>query len=480
MKKKILIAVICIVCLLSVILAGCTIEVNDIDKDFIGVVNEAIKNSVEYKTFYIREEFNTDPANIASNETTEYLLNWQDDDKSIEGVNNTKVNFTIKKIKGITEYSNTFTFGQSLPAGVKAKDAKAADYKFYVFENYKQSESAPVFTRSCEELTIADIDNYVTPKGTGRVVVDAAGNTIEDGAVNLKDYKITDAMSPMTELTKDDIKLYNKECTKKGKVSTYVFEVTKEGHEYKQWGKMQVLIYHADKPRIMAISSLNEKYTLDVMYQGPIINTPSYDTYSESDNKIDIFSTRSDGMVELYSENGSGEYVFFALINPAKVNNTATKKGEENNGKIKTVESAVNWSYEYTEIVLSDYTDDEGNVLDGHFFIKTSNIVKTEKDFTSLIPMAAGVVAVIALLIALMALFKAKKQAKLLTAQIKAMNGEDAEAAEAEESAEATAATEGEEAEATKEEATEAEPKADAVEQNAETDVVAETAEEKE
>ena len=97
-----------------------------------------------------------------------------------------------------------------------------------------------------------------------------------------------------------------------------------------------------------------------------------------------------------------------------------------NNSKITTVESAVNWGYEYTEIVVEKYeiTDEQGNKIDeisGHFFIKTSNIVKTQKDMTSLIPIAAAVVAVIALLIALMALFKIKKQNKELTAQIKAI-----------------------------------------------------------
>ena len=48
-----------------------------------------------------------------------------------------------------------------------------------------------------------------------------------------------------------------------------------------------------------------------------------------------------------------------------------------------------NWGYEYTEIVVEKYeiTDEQGNKIDeisGHFFIKTSNIVKTQKDMTSL------------------------------------------------------------------------------------------------
>lgn len=412
MKKKILIAVVSVICLLSVILAGCsTIQIADIDKDFIGVINKAIQSSEKYTTFYIREKFNSDPTNIAINETTEYLLNWQADDKSIAGVDNTKVNLTIKHIKGIDEYSDTFTFGQSLKKGLSAKKAKAEDYKFYVFENYKQSSTAPVFTKSCRPFSISDIDAYVTPQGTGDV--------------NLQNYKIANALSSLAELTKDDVKINEKKCVKKGKVTTYVFEVTKEGHKYKQYGEMQVLVYqNKDESRIMAVSSLNEKYTLDVMYQGPIINIANYDTFQESDNKIDIFSTRSDGMVELYEKYSNGEYRFVGLINPADVNNTATKKGEENNGKITTVESAVNWSYEYTEIVLNNYKDSENNDLSGHYFIKTSNIVQTKKDFTSLIPMAAAIVAIIALLIALVALFKIKKQNKELTKQIKVLSGE--------------------------------------------------------
>lgn len=46
MKKKILIAVIAVICLLSMVLAGCSnIKIENVDEDVIGVLQDAIKNS---------------------------------------------------------------------------------------------------------------------------------------------------------------------------------------------------------------------------------------------------------------------------------------------------------------------------------------------------------------------------------------------------------------------------------------------------
>ncbi|MDE6566083.1 MAG: hypothetical protein K2L47_03315, partial [Clostridia bacterium] len=134
MKKKILIAVVGIVCLLSMVLAGCSnIKIENVDTDVINVMQDAINNSrVNYSTYYIRERYNTDPKNVAKNEMTEVMLNMQADDKSIEGVDNTKINFSIKYTKGITEYTDSFIIGQSLSKNIKAKSAKAEDYKLYV------------------------------------------------------------------------------------------------------------------------------------------------------------------------------------------------------------------------------------------------------------------------------------------------------------------------------------------------------------
>ena len=69
MKKKILLAVIAVVCLLSMVLAGCSnIKIENVDTDVIGVIQDAIKNSeTGYSTYYIREKFNTDPKNITTN-----------------------------------------------------------------------------------------------------------------------------------------------------------------------------------------------------------------------------------------------------------------------------------------------------------------------------------------------------------------------------------------------------------------------------
>lgn len=435
MKKKILLAVIAVVCLLSMVLAGCSnIKIENVDTDVIGVIQDAIKNSeTGYSTYYIREKFNTNPKNITTNERTEYMLNVQADDESIEGVNNTKINFSIKYTQGITESTDTFIFGSSLSKNVKAKSAQPSDYKWYRFENYKVSKNAPVFTKNSTEIKFDDTFNFKTTYN-------------ENGGkknVNMSDYTMINALSKLKSLTKDDIKVSEKGNAKQGKVTTYVFEVTNKDHEYSKWGELKVMLYTDKKvTRVMSVTSVNEMYTLDVMYQGPKIDIPNYDNFSESDNQITLTSDRSDGLVALYKKEADNNIAFDSAINPIELAEYELTEGEGDNKvtytyKVTTVESAVNWDYEFTEIIVKlvrydndgkeiEYTGDETKLpyALGHYFVQTKNIVKTQKDFSSMIPLAAAAVAVIALLLALIALFKVKKQNKELTKQIKAISGD--------------------------------------------------------
>lgn len=445
MKKKILIAVIGVICLLSMVLAGCSnIKIDNVDNDVIKVLQDAIKHSEnDYQTYYIRERWDTDPKNMASNERTEYMLNYQADDKSITGVDNTKVHLSIKYTQGITEYTDSFIFGKSLSKKVKPKNAKPEDYKLAVFKNYKTSKTSPAFTRNYDLLNSKeDIFNYVTPHDN------------EKDKVALKNYTMKNVLKDLAELTKDDIKMAEKGNKKQGKVSTYVFEVTKEGHKYHFVDSnnkpiaLEVMIYtEKGVSRIMSVTSADEKYTLDVMYQGPKIDIPVYDKFNVSDNIINIISDRKDGLIGVYAVSekpeNKGEFVFDGTINPLQLAETEiTKTIKNSKGKdekitytyqFTTVESAVNWSYEYTEVTIRLLAwdkagdmyelEDENEYLDETFFIKTSTIEK-KKDMSSMIPMAAAIVAVIALLVALMALFKIKKQNKELTKKIKALSGE--------------------------------------------------------
>ena len=254
------------------------------------------------------------------------------------------------------------------------------------------------------------------------------------------------ALAPLKSLTADDIKISEKGSKKQGKVSTYVLEVTNKDHEYSKWGELKVMLYTDKKEtRVMSVSSTAGTYTLDVMYQGPKIDIPNYDNFSESDNQITLNSDRSDGLVALYQYNKTidenqpvdeTEIVYAKTINPLAV---ADFKVEEDGitytYKITTVESAVNWNYEYTEINIRIvgidkdgneviYSGEDPNGYVGHYFVQTKNILKTKKDMSSMIPMAAAIVALIALLVALLALFKIKKQNKELTSKIKALSGE--------------------------------------------------------
>lgn len=448
MKKKVIVAIMCLVCLLSVVLAGCsTINTTNIDEDVIQVFQEAIKKSESYETYYVREKQDTDPKNIAKNKRTEVMLNYQANDNAIDGVNNTKVNFSIKHTVGISEYTDSFIFGQSVSKNVKKPTAD--DYKFHVFENYKLKSTSPAFTKDCYLYSIEDMLAYQNPLGR-----------------NLSDYTMKNALNNLRTLTANDVVMVDakaesaalgmdiKGSKKQGKVSTYSIKVTNTEHVYNKLGVIYVQIYSdKDYSRVMSISSADEKYTLDFMYQGPKIDIPNYDSFRQSDNIINVVSDRSDGLVGIYMKNkeiepdsyNAEELIFATTINPTELyEEVVVKDGREYRYVITTVESAVNWSYEYTEIKIrllawenkgkkdekmfeniednKYYTGDD----DGSIFIKTSIITK-KKELTSMIPMAAAVVAVIALLISLLALIKIKKQNKELTNKIKAITGESDE-----------------------------------------------------
>lgn len=438
MKKKIWIAVIAVISLLAMVLAGCsTVKINDVDKDVIGAFRKAIENSEKANTYYVREKIiDGDPKDIAKSEMTEYMLNVSEDDKSIKDVDNTKIEFSIRYTQGITGYTDTYTFGQSLKKGLKEKDAKASDYKLYGFYNYKKNEYAPVSTKKAEQVTKDDIFAFETKT--------------DESKKHLNDYTITSILKDLKELEKDDIT--DVVGAKKGKVTTYTFKVTKEGHKYAKYDKIKVQIYtDKDVAKIMSVASTDETYTLDTMYQGPKINIANYDTYEASDNVVALTSDRSDGLINLFvrqETEGKEAIVFERTFN---INRKVEKDGKTYTYRVTTVESAVNWGYEYTEVVIKLVeTDKDGNVIseidnelgdNETFFVKTSNIVNNDFDITSIIPIAAAVVAVIALLIALMALFKSKKQNKVLANKIKVLSGEVDEE-EAEDTAEGCEANE--------------------------------------
>lgn len=438
MKKKILVAVMAVICLLSMVLVGCSnIQVNDIDTDVIKVFQDAIANSEAYETYYVRERIDTDPKNVTKNKRTEVMLNYQADDKSIDGVNNFKANFSVKHTVGITEYTDSFIFGNSLPKNIKAKNANPSDYKLYVFENYKLKSTAPAFTRTSRPITIDEMNAYTNPLGR-----------------NFSDYTIKNALNPLRSLTASDVKIVNKGdevngikidkgSMKQGKVTTYVIEVINENHDYFGKGALSVQIYTDKKvSRIMSISSADATYTLDVMYQGPKIDIPNYDNFDNSDNIINVFSDRSDGLLVLYTKDSDGEMIFGETIDPVELSNKKVVVVENGNEVeysyvITTVESAVNWAYEYTEVLIRLVVlDEDGNIVkeikddrneylaDESIYIQTKNITK-KKDMMSMIPMVAAIVAVIALLLALFALLKIKKQNKELTRKINALIGND-------------------------------------------------------
>lgn len=389
MKKKLIIGVISVLLLLSVAFAGCTpkIDITKVDENVIDVFQKAIAESVKSETFYVKLREKTDT------KMTEYKLNVEKDDKSIEGVNNKKVKFEVIHTKGIDAYTDTFIFGQSLPTSIKAKAAKASDYKAYVFSQYKKSETAPKHSKAAKEMDIIDFESFVTETG-----------------VAVQDYTMATVLEPLKELTKDDItfdKDTEKDNFKKGKVSNFAFKVVKEGHPYTGKGIIKVQVFEG---KIMRIMTADEKFIVDTMYQGAKISIPSYDTYTESGIEIKLQSDRTDGMIAVYekeefSQEGNG----MTLVNPKEVT-------------FELVDSVVNYNNTFTEIKYIVYDADGNEVSSEHGFILTKNIVNESFDFASLIPIGGLILGALGLIVALLALLKLKKTNKLMSKRVDALS----------------------------------------------------------
>lgn len=418
MKKKILIAVVSVILILSAVLAGCaSIDVTskeNIDKNVIKIFQDAIKKSEDTAkagNYYIKKLEKEVDKEGKIIKTIEYKMNFKKDDKSIPGVDNTKLNLDIHHTIGLESFVETYTFGQSVSGDIKAKDIKPSDYKPYMLMKYKKTENAAVFTRNAEELK-KGIQDYINQSVPSSLVA-------ADSKIAIKDFSMESVLAPLKALTKDDIAFESKdEKTNKilkngnyvkGDVQHFAFIVTKEGHPYAKMGAMQVQVFNG---RISRVMSADEKNILDTMYEGPKLNIPSYDLFMESGVEVSIVSDRTDGLVALYQyEEDNMNLKVVKLVNPKEC-------AQNEKEKIALVESAVNWNNTYTEVI---YQGEK-------YFVATKNIENNSTDWGSMIPYAAVAVALIALILALMAMSRIKKQNKALTAQIKALSGETAEA----------------------------------------------------
>lgn len=389
MKKKFLISLMCVLTLVTVILAGggCTpkIDITKADENVIGVLQKAIAESVKAETYFIKQKEKKEE------KMTEYKFTLEKEESG------RKAKFEIIHTKGISSYSDTFIFGKSLPSGISANKATESDYKSYVFSQFKKSDTAPKNSKLSAEIDLNDIEKFVTATG-----------------VSVGNFTMTAVLNPLKELTVDDM-VFDKDTEKgnfkKGKVSNFAFKVKKEGHIYKDKGVINVQIMDG---KVMRIMSADEAFTLDTMYKGAKIVVPNYDTFSESGIEIEVASDRTDGMIAVY-ETEDYSSMKAELINP-------------NEATFKLVDSVVNYNNTFTEVICT-YTKD-GEEVSEHVFILSKNIVDNSFDIGGLLPYAGIALGAIALIVALLALIKLRKSNKLLTKKINLLSGNGDEAEE--------------------------------------------------
>ena len=388
-KKRLIIAVISVVLLLSVLFVGCTPKIDtskeNVNENVIQVLQNAITESIKQETYYVVKQDKSDDKNMI-----QYKLNVVKDDKTIDGKSNKKVKFDVIYTKGIESYTDTFIFGQSLSSTVKSKEAKADDYKSYAFSNYKKAQNAPKHSKASAEIDLDEMKDFET--GT---------------KLKINDFTMESLLAPLKSLTDADL-IFDKDTEsgnfKKGKVTNFAFKVNKAGHEYNDKGVIKVQVFEG---KIMRIMTADEKYIVDTMYQGPKFSIPNYDTFAESHIPVSLVSDRTDGMVLLYE---TEDYNATTIqINP-----------KDTDIKVELVDSVVDYNNTFTEVV---YTDANG--VSKHYFVLTKNIENDSFDIASLIPIVGVAVGAIALIVALLALWKLRKANKQLTKKIAELTGED-------------------------------------------------------
>lgn len=253
-SKKIFALMLALILLLTSmvsVLVGCNVVISN--EEGMKLLQEAINASMSSDNYYLKEKTNV------GDSITENTLNVKK--------NNDKTKYDSKSLKYVNAYTENalaktvykeWLAGNSLSESIKPKNAKPEDYKSYLFHMEPNISEAKEF----------NLDNFYQTADIERMKISNMVKPLSEISIEEMDFAFEQAATEfMGAKTKGGI-------TRKGQVTYYIFKVKDQNHPYAKYDFVEVHVLYG---RITKIANGNDKYKVDITYEGPNTTIPSYD-----------------------------------------------------------------------------------------------------------------------------------------------------------------------------------------------------------
>lgn len=265
MKKKLIIAITAIVMVvtLALVLVGCNKPIS-ID-DGVKLLKEAIDKTVATESYYLKvREKGT---HGTADSYIEYRTNIKTNDTSGKSkYNTTQINVEkYEYVSVVTQISNSWLYGYSLSKDIKPKKAVETDYIPTIFTKEGGDVRSIAINKTEEEY-------WALPDTNGHDIKNAIADlqTIDFDEMDFTQKIVTGENAfGQPEYTQCGI-------TQSGKVTFVRFKVVDETNKLSNYPAIQVTLLNGKISSIMSLGD-NEKYRVDIVYQGPKLTTPNYD-----------------------------------------------------------------------------------------------------------------------------------------------------------------------------------------------------------
>lgn len=265
MKKKIIIAITAIVMVvtLALVLVGCNKPIAIADG--VELLQKAIDETVATESYYLKvREKGT---HGTADSYTEYRTNIKTNDTSGKSkYDTTQINVEkYEYVSVVTQISNSWLYGYSLSKDIKPKKASAEDYIPSIFTK-EGGDVRSVATNKTVE------DYWALPETSGHDIKNAIANlqTIDFNEMDFT-QKIVTGENAFGQPVYTQCGI-----TQSGKVTFVRFKVVDKTNKLSNYPAIQITLLNGKISSIMSLGD-NEKYRVDIVYQGPKLTTPNYD-----------------------------------------------------------------------------------------------------------------------------------------------------------------------------------------------------------
>lgn len=270
MNKKSIIKMISVICSLMLIctLSGCSLNSYSVD-ELKMLYPKAFENSLSEELYYWKETVNT------SDHTSWRTCNvYAEMDKSYEPIRDENGDFANMKIDVYEEYNKKAVY----KALCGKSKGSSGDIKSYLFENdYDESGSAVNYRKNeTAPQTYVESDDFKNKFSLDKMLSELAYLSVDDMNFDIEN----DLMEHKGKVVKFSFAVTDEylERYKAEFGSSSVFEGSKYATIEFAYDRFASIVVYAEEKLGAGITADKEIYKLEVVYYGPIVNIPAYDS----------------------------------------------------------------------------------------------------------------------------------------------------------------------------------------------------------